>query len=157
MCHGCISHLSRQHCSSRMKVNREDQDKFAVYSRRGLRVHREWRSDCSSVCIFLKGLTEVKRDEFPHHGSNIEALCKLIPCFLTDGAGIVTSASGINDGAAALVLMKKPETDNRGLTPLAQLVSGSQESVELSIMGTGPSPAITLLQKQISHWRMWMH
>lgn len=74
-----------------------------------------------------------------------------MPSFLTDGAGLVTSASGINDGAAAVVLMKKPEADNRGLTPLAQIVSGSQDSVELSIMGTGPSPAVMLLQKQVGH------
>lgn len=80
-----------------------------------------------------------------------------MPCFLTDGAGIVTSASGLKDGAAAVVLRKKSEADNRGLTPLAQVVSGSQGSVELSITGTGPIPAIALLQKQVGHWRMWMH
>ncbi|XP_033723823.1 acetyl-CoA acetyltransferase, cytosolic isoform X2 [Tursiops truncatus] len=92
----------------------------------------------------ITGLTEVKTDEFPRHGSNMEAMSKLKPCFLTDGTGTVTpaNASGINDGAAAVVLMKKSEADSRGLTSLAQIVSWSQAGVEPSIMGIGPIPAI---------------
>ena len=91
-----------------------------------------------------KGLTEVKTDEFPHHGSNTEAVSKLKPCFLMDGTGTVTpaNASGMNDGAAAVVLMKTSEAGNRGLTPLAQIVSWAQADVEPSIMGIGPIPAI---------------
>uniref|UniRef100_A0A8C6DIN4 Uncharacterized protein n=1 Tax=Moschus moschiferus TaxID=68415 RepID=A0A8C6DIN4_MOSMO len=90
------------------------------------------------------GLTEVKTDEFPHHGSNMEAMSKLKPCFLMDGMGKVTlaNASGMNDGAAAVVLMKKSEAGNCGLTPLAQIVSWAQAGVEPSIMGLGPVPAI---------------
>ena len=93
---------------------------------------------------FLSGLTEVKTDEFPRHGSNMEAVSKLKPCFLMDGTGTVTraNASGMNDGAAAVVLMKKSEAGNRGLTPLAQIVSWAQVGVEPSIMGIGPIPAI---------------
>ncbi|XP_021103437.1 acetyl-CoA acetyltransferase, cytosolic isoform X2 [Heterocephalus glaber] len=92
----------------------------------------------------VTGLKEVKVDEFPRHGSNLEAMSKLKPYFITDGTGTVTAAnaSGINDGAAAVVLMKKSEADNRGLTPLAQIVSWSQAGVEPSLMGTGPIPAI---------------
>ncbi|XP_054577714.1 acetyl-CoA acetyltransferase, cytosolic isoform X2 [Eptesicus fuscus] len=92
----------------------------------------------------ITGLIEVKTDEFPRHGSNIEALSKLKPYFLTDGTGTVTpaNASGMNDGAAAVVLMKKSEAENRGLTPLAEIVSWSQAGVEPSIMGIGPIPAV---------------
>uniref|UniRef100_A0A8C2QWM1 Acetyl-CoA acetyltransferase 2 n=1 Tax=Capra hircus TaxID=9925 RepID=A0A8C2QWM1_CAPHI len=92
----------------------------------------------------ITGLTEVKTDEFPRHGSNMEAVSKLKPCFLMDGTGTVTpaNASGMNDGAAAVVLMKKSEAGNRGLTPLAQIVSWAQAGVEPSIMGIGPIPAI---------------
>lgn len=99
----------------------------------------------SNLRSFLfSGLTEVKTDEFPRHGSNMEALSKLKPHFLTDGTGTVTAAdaSGVNDGAAAVLLMKKSEADRRGLTPLAQIVSWSQVGVEPSIMGIGPIPAI---------------
>nr|XP_017200959.1 acetyl-CoA acetyltransferase, cytosolic isoform X2 [Oryctolagus cuniculus] len=92
----------------------------------------------------VTGPTEVKVDEFPRHGSNLEAVSKLKPYFLTDGTGTVTpaNASGMNDGAAAVVVMKKSEAASRGLVPLAQIVSWAQAGVEPSIMGTGPIPAI---------------
>ncbi|XP_036031725.1 acetyl-CoA acetyltransferase, cytosolic-like [Onychomys torridus] len=74
----------------------------------------------------------------------MEAMGKLKPYFLTDGTGTVTpaNASGINDGAAAVVLMKKTEAESRMLRPLARIVSWSQAGVEPSIMGVGPIPAI---------------
>uniref|UniRef100_A0A3B2WAL8 Acetyl-Coenzyme A acetyltransferase 2 n=1 Tax=Mus musculus TaxID=10090 RepID=A0A3B2WAL8_MOUSE len=92
----------------------------------------------------ITGLTEVKIDEFPRHGSNLEAMGKLKPYFLTDGTGTVTpaNASGMNDGAAAVVLMKKTEAERRMLKPLARIVSWSQAGVEPSVMGVGPIPAI---------------
>ncbi|EDL83039.1 rCG44942, isoform CRA_c [Rattus norvegicus] len=92
----------------------------------------------------ITGLAEVKIDEFPRHGSNLEAMSKLKPYFLTDGTGTVTSANatGMNDGAAAVVLMKKTEAESRMLKPLAQVVSWSQAGVEPSVMGVGPIPAI---------------
>ncbi|XP_054990916.1 acetyl-CoA acetyltransferase, cytosolic-like [Sorex araneus] len=81
-------------------------------------------------------LTEVKMDEFPRHGSNLDAIVK-------DGTGTVTpaNASLMNDGAAAVVLMRKSEAENHGLTPLAQIVSRAQEGVDPAIMGIGPFPA----------------
>uniref|UniRef100_A0A8C7EC50 Acetyl-CoA acetyltransferase 2 n=2 Tax=Nothoprocta TaxID=8806 RepID=A0A8C7EC50_NOTPE len=83
-------------------------------------------------------------DEHPRHGSNLETVAKLKPCFLKDGTGTVTAAnaSGINDGAAAVVLMKKSEAARRGLTPLAQIVSWAQTGLDPSIMGVGPITAI---------------
>ncbi|XP_031207492.1 acetyl-CoA acetyltransferase, cytosolic [Mastomys coucha] len=94
--------------------------------------------------LLSAGLTEVKIDEFPRHGSNLEAMAKLKPYFLTDGTGTVTpaNASGMNDGAAAVVLMKKTEAESRKLRPLARIVSWSQAGVEPSVMGVGPIPAI---------------
>ena len=82
--------------------------------------------------LLKKGLTEVKTDAFSHHGSNIEAMSKLKACFLMDGMGTVTpvNASGMNDGAAAVVFMKKSEAGNCGLTPLAQIASWAQAGVE---------------------------
>jgi acetyl-CoA C-acetyltransferase len=140
--------ITAENVAKKWQVSREDQDKLAVLSQnRTESAQKAGHFDKEIVPVFVssrKGLTEVKTDEFPRHGSNLEAMSKLKPYFLTDGTGTVTpaNASGINDGAAAVVLMKKSEADSRGLTPLARLVSWSQAGVEPSIMGTGPIPAI---------------
>ncbi|XP_019807106.1 acetyl-CoA acetyltransferase, cytosolic isoform X1 [Tursiops truncatus] len=140
--------ITAENVANKWQVSREDQDKVAVVSQnRTESAQKAGHFDKEIVPVFVsskKGLTEVKTDEFPRHGSNMEAMSKLKPCFLTDGTGTVTpaNASGINDGAAAVVLMKKSEADSRGLTSLAQIVSWSQAGVEPSIMGIGPIPAI---------------
>ncbi|POI28389.1 hypothetical protein CIB84_007861 [Bambusicola thoracicus] len=92
----------------------------------------------------ITGPVEVKTDEFPRHGSNLEAMAKLKPCFLTDGTGTVTAAnaSGLNDGAAAVILMKKSEAARRGLMPMARIVSWAQTGIDPSIMGVGPISAV---------------
>ncbi|XP_005390776.1 PREDICTED: acetyl-CoA acetyltransferase, cytosolic [Chinchilla lanigera] len=140
--------VTAENVAKKWQVSREAQDKAAVLSQnRTESAQKAGHFDKEIVPVFVssrKGLTEVKVDEYPRHGSNLEAVSKLKPYFLTDGTGTVTAAnaSGINDGAAAVVLMKKSEADNRGLTPLAQIVSWSQAGVEPSLMGTGPIPAI---------------
>ncbi|KAL4676655.1 hypothetical protein H8959_010800 [Pygathrix nigripes] len=137
-----------ENVAKKWQVSREDQDKVAVLSQnRTENAQKAGHFDKEIVPVLVssrKGLIEVKTDEFPRHGSNIEAMSKLKPYFLTDGTGTVTpaNASGMNDGAAAVVLMKKSEADKRGLTALAQIVSWSQVGVEPSIMGIGPIPAI---------------
>ncbi|KAM9234873.1 acetyl-CoA acetyltransferase, cytosolic [Dugong dugon] len=140
--------VTAENVAKKWQVSREDQDKVALLSQnRTESAQKAGHFDKEIVPVFVssrKGLTEVKTDEFPRHGSNIEAMSKLKPCFITDGTGTVTpaNASGINDGAAAVVLMKKSEAADRGLTPLAQIVSWSQAGVDPSVMGTGPIPAI---------------
>uniref|UniRef100_I3M697 Acetyl-CoA acetyltransferase 2 n=3 Tax=Ictidomys tridecemlineatus TaxID=43179 RepID=I3M697_ICTTR len=140
--------ITAENVAKKWQVSREDQDKVAVLSQnRTENAQKAGHFDKEIVPVFVssrKGLTEVKTDEFPRHGSNLEAMSKLKPYFVTDGTGTVTpaNASGINDGAAAVVLMKKSEANNRGLSPLAEIVSWSQVGVEPSIMGTGPIPAI---------------
>ncbi|XP_059032602.1 acetyl-CoA acetyltransferase, cytosolic isoform X2 [Mustela lutreola] len=140
--------MTAENVAKKWQVSREDQDKYAVLSQnRTESAQKAGYFDKEIIPVFVssrKGLTEVKTDEFPRHGSNIEGISKLKPYFLTDGTGTVTpaNASGINDGAAAVLLMKKSEATHRGLTPLAQIVSWSQVGVEPSIMGTGPIPAI---------------
>lgn len=140
--------ITAENVAKKWQVNREDQDKFAVLSQNKTESAQKaghFDKEIVPVCVpSRKGLTEVKTDEFPRHGCNTEAVSKVKPCFLTDGTGTVTAAnaSGINDGAAAVVLMKKSEADTRGLAPLAQIVSWSQVGVEPSIMGTGPIPAV---------------
>ncbi|XP_042545676.1 acetyl-CoA acetyltransferase, cytosolic [Dipodomys spectabilis] len=140
--------ITAENVAKQWQVSREDQDKVALLSQnRTEHAQKAGHFDKEIVPVLVssrKGITEVKTDEFPRHGSNLEALAKLKPYFLTDGTGTVTAAnaSGINDGAAAVVLMKKSEAENRGLKPLAQIVSWSQAGVDPSIMGTGPIPAI---------------
>ncbi|XP_039320816.1 acetyl-CoA acetyltransferase, cytosolic-like [Saimiri boliviensis] len=140
--------ITAENVAKKLQVSIQGQDKVAVLSQnRTENAQKAGHFDKEIVPVFVssgKGLTEVKTNEFPRHGSNMEAMSKLKPYFLTDGTGTVTpaNASGINDGAAAVVLMKKSETDKRGLTPLAQIVSWSQAGVEPSIMGIGPVPAI---------------
>ncbi|MEQ8166904.1 MAG: acetyl-CoA C-acyltransferase, partial [Alphaproteobacteria bacterium] len=80
-------------------------------------------------------------DEFPRHGTTIENLAKLRPAFDRDGTVTAGNASGINDGAAALVLMSRAEAEKRGTAPLARIVSWATAGVDPKIMGTGPIPA----------------
>lgn len=140
--------VTAENVAKQWQVSREDQDKVAVLSQnRTENAQKAGHFDKEIVPVVVssrKGPTEVKTDEFPRHGSNLEAVSKLKPYFLTDGTGTVTpaNASGMNDGAAAVVVMKKSEAARRGLAPLAQIVSWAQAGVEPSIMGTGPIPAI---------------
>ncbi|XP_043858654.1 acetyl-CoA acetyltransferase, cytosolic [Dromiciops gliroides] len=140
--------ITAENVAQKWKVSREDQDGYALSSQnRTENAQKAGYFDKEIVPVSVpsrKGPVEIKTDEFPRHGSTLEAMSKLKPCFLTDGSGTVTAAnaSGMNDGAAAVVLMKKSEAERRGLTPLAQIVSWSQVGVEPSIMGVGPIPAI---------------
>ncbi|HEU0117242.1 MAG TPA: acetyl-CoA C-acyltransferase, partial [Alphaproteobacteria bacterium] len=88
-----------------------------------------------------KGDTVFEQDEFPRFGSTMEGFAKLKPAFQKDGTVTAGNASGINDGAAALVLMTADEAKKRGVTPLARIASWATCGVDPSIMGTGPIPA----------------
>jgi acetyl-CoA C-acetyltransferase len=95
-----------------------------------------------------KGDTIVETDEFPKAGVTVEALAKLRPAFSKDGSVTAGNASGINDGAAALVLMGAEAAERRGITPLARIVSWATAGVDPAVMGSGPIPASRLaLQK----------
>ena len=83
----------------------------------------------------------VDADEYPKHGATLEAVGKLRPAFDKEGTVTAGNASGINDGAAAVVLMKASEAAKLGKTPLARIVSWAQAGVDPKIMGTGPIPA----------------
>lgn len=86
----------------------------------------------------------VTNDEHPRADTTVEGLNGLKPCFVKDGTGTVTAgnASGINDGAAVVMVMTHKEATSRGLTPLAKIVTWAQAGVDPSVMGTGPIPAI---------------
>jgi acetyl-CoA C-acetyltransferase len=88
-----------------------------------------------------KGDTVVDKDEFIRHGVTLESIQGLKPAFTKDGSVTAANASGLNDGAAALVLMSAEEAAKRGLKPLARIASWANAGVEPEIMGTGPIPA----------------
>jgi acetyl-CoA C-acetyltransferase len=88
-----------------------------------------------------KGDTVVDTDEFPRFGTTLDAVAKLRPAFAKEGSVTAGNASGINDGAAAVVLMTEDEARRRKITPLARIVSWAHAGVDPAIMGTGPIPA----------------
>ena len=89
-----------------------------------------------------KGEVVVDTDEFPRHGTTVETLAKLRPAFTKEGGSVTAgNASGINDGAAAVVLMSADEAKKRGLSPLARIVSWATAGVDPAVMGSGPIPA----------------
>ncbi len=127
------------------QITREDQDNFAVASQNKAEAARKagkFKDEIVPVTIKgKKGDTVVSDDEYIRDGATLDSLTKLRPAF--DKAGTVTAgnASGINDGAAAVVLMTAAEAKKRGIEPLARIVSWAQAGVDPSIMGTGPVPA----------------
>ena len=128
------------------QITREDQDKFAVASQNKAEAAKKagkFKDEIAPVTIKgKKGDTVVSEDEYIRDGATLDSLTKLRPAF--DKAGTVTAgnASGINDGAAAVVLMTAAEAKKRGITPLARIVSWAQAGVDPSIMGTGPDPGV---------------
>ncbi|KAJ8355621.1 hypothetical protein SKAU_G00184150 [Synaphobranchus kaupii] len=140
--------ITAENVAKQWGVSREAQDQFAVSSQnRTEAAQKAGHFDREIVPVFVpsrKGPVEVKMDEFPRHGSSLDAMAKLKPCFVKDGTGTVTAgnASGINDGAAAVVLMTLSEAQKKGLDPMARIVSWAQAGLDPSIMGTGPIPAI---------------
>ncbi|XP_063163969.1 acetyl-CoA acetyltransferase, cytosolic [Candoia aspera] len=140
--------ITAENVAKQWKVSREEQDQLAVNSQnKAENAQKGGYFDKEIVPVVVpsrRGPTEVKADEHPRHGCNIQTVAKLKPCFITSGTGTVTAAnaSGINDGAAAVILMKKSEAVKRNLTPLAQIVSSAQVGVDPSVMGIAPIMAI---------------
>ncbi|NWS08138.1 THIC protein, partial [Motacilla alba] len=140
--------ITAENVAKKWQVSRGEQDQLAVQSQNRAEAAQKAGYFTKEIVPVLvpskKGPIEVKVDEHPRHGSNLETMAKLKPCFLTDGTGTVTAAnaSGLNDGAAAVLLMKKSEAARRGLMPLARIVSWAQTGIDPSIMGVGPISAI---------------
>ncbi|XP_070843320.1 acetyl-CoA acetyltransferase, cytosolic [Chaetodon trifascialis] len=145
--HGYHMGITAENVAKQWDVSREQQDLFAVQSQnRTEAAQKAGHFDQEIVPVTVstrQGPVEVKMDEFPRHGSNMDSMSKLKPCFIKN-SGTVTAgnASGINDGAAATVLMSQSEAARRGVKPMARIVSSAQVGLDPSIMGTGPIPAI---------------
>jgi acetyl-CoA C-acetyltransferase len=127
------------------QLTRDEQDAFAVASQnKAEAAQKAGRFKDEIVPVTLKtrkGETIVDADEYIRHGATFESMQKLRPAFDKEGTVTAGNASGINDGAAAIVLMTEEEAVRRGLTPLVRIVSWATAGVDPQIMGTGPIPA----------------
>jgi acetyl-CoA C-acetyltransferase len=146
-----------ENVAKQFQITRQMQDEFAVKSQNKAEAAQaagKFKDEIVAVTIkSRKGDIVVDTDEYPKKGVTLEALAKLRPAFDKEGTVTAASASGINDGAAAVVLMKASEAAKLGKTPLARIVSWAQAGVDPSIMGTGPIPASRAALKKAS----WKH
>ena len=146
-----------ENVAKQFQITRAQQDEFAVASQNKAEAAQaagKFKDEIVPVTIkSRKGDIVVDTDEYPKKGVTLEALTKLRPAFDKEGTVTAASASGINDGAAAVVLMKASEAAKLGKTPLARIVSWAQAGVDPSIMGTGPIPASRAALKKAG----WKH
>jgi acetyl-CoA C-acetyltransferase len=141
-----------ENVAQRWQITREQQDQFAVASQNKAEAAQKagrFKDEIVPVTIKTrKGEVVVDSDEHPKHGTTLEALAKLRPAFDKNGTVTAGSASGINDGAAAVVLMSAEEAKKRGIKPLARIVSWATVGVDPAVMGSGPIPASRLALKK---------
>jgi acetyl-CoA C-acetyltransferase len=143
--HGYHMGTTAENVAQKFQLSREVQDTFAVASQNKAEAAQKagkFNDEIVPVVIKTrKGDVVFDSDEYIRHGATMEAMGKLRPAFSKDGTVTAANASGLNDGAAAVVLMRESEAVKRGLTPLARIASWSTAGVAPEIMGTGPIPA----------------
>src|SRR6266436_2213809 len=141
-----------ENVAQRWQITREQQDEFAARSQaKAEAAQKAGRFTDEIVPVVVKsrrGDTIVDTDEHPKHGTTVDVLAKLRPAFDKNGTVTAGNASGINDGAAAVVLMTAAEAEKRGVKPLARLVSWATAGVDPAIMGSGPIPASRMALKK---------
>ena len=145
--------LTAENLAERYSISREDQDRFALESQRRA-------EDAIKSCRFSQEITPfpvpqkkgeavvVTHDEFPRFGLTLDTLARLKPAFKKDGTVTAGNASGINDGAAALVVMSESGARKRGIEPLARIRAYAAAGVEPQLMGLGPIPAVQKVLKK---------
>ena len=137
--------ITAENIAEKYQITRDDQDSFAATSQnRAEAAISEGKFKAEIVPVEVQKRKEtvtVEQDEFPRAGVTAEGLGKLRPAFKKDGSVTAGNASGINDGAAAVLLMRKSEAEKRGLQPIAQIKSYATAGVDPSVMGTGPIPS----------------
>jgi len=146
-----------ENVAKQWQITRQQQDEFAVASQNKAEAAMKagkFKDEIVPVVIKTrKGDVTVDTDEYPKAGVTLEGISKLRPAFDKEGTVTAASASGINDGAAVVVLMKASEAAKLGHTPLARIVSWAQAGVDPAIMGTGPIPASRAALKKAG----WKH
>jgi len=143
--HGYHMGNTAENVARAFQITRDEQDQFAFNSQRKAgeaMAAGRFADEITPVTVKgRKGDVVVSADEYPKPDTTMEILGKLRPAFAKDGSVTAGNASGINDGAAAVVVMTAAEAAKRGITPLARIVSWATAGVDPSIMGTGPIPA----------------
>ena len=134
-----------ENVAQRWQITRAQQDEFAVGSQNKAEAAQKagrFKDEITPVTVKTrKGDVVVADDEYPRHGATLDAMSKLKPAFAKDGTVTAGNASGINDGAGAVVLMKASDAAKEGKRALARIVSWAHAGVDPAIMGTGPIPA----------------
>ncbi|WP_282601996.1 acetyl-CoA C-acetyltransferase [Paracoccus sp. PARArs4] len=134
-----------ENVADQWSISRDQQDEFALASQnKAEAAQNAGRFDDEIVAYTVKGRkgdTVVDKDEYIRHGATIEGMQKLRPAFTKEGSVTAGNASGLNDGAAAVMVMSEDEAARRGLTPLARIASYATAGLDPAIMGTGPIPS----------------
>ena len=137
--------ITAENVAAKWQISREEQDKFALGSQNKAEAAQKAGKFTDEIATFTvstrKGDVVVDSDEYIRAGTTLEGLTKLKPAFSKDGTVTAGNASGLNDGAAALVLMSAEEARARGLTPLARIAAWATAGVDPAVMGSGPIPA----------------
>lgn len=143
--HGYHMGVTAENVAERWQITKEEQDAFAAASQNKAEAAKKagrFKDEIVPVTVASrKGDIVVDADEYIREGVTVEGMAKLKPAFKKDGTVTAGNASGINDGAAAVVLMTRAEAERRGLKPLATIRSWATAGVDPAIMGTGPIPA----------------
>ena len=143
--HGYHMGNTAENVAKQFNISREAQDAFAAASQQKAEAaQKAGRFVAEITPVVVKGRKaeiRVDTDEHPRHGTTIDTLSGLRPAFAKEGTVTAGNASGINDGAAATLLMSASAAEARGITPMARIVSWATAGVDPSIMGTGPIPA----------------
>ena len=143
--HGYHMGTTAENIAAKWQISRDEQDKFALGSQNKAEAAQKAGRFKDEIVPFTistrKGDVVVDQDEYIRPGTTLDMLAKLRPAFSKEGSVTAGNASGLNDGAAALVLMSADEAQKRGLTPLARIVSWATAGVDPALMGSGPIPA----------------
>jgi acetyl-CoA C-acetyltransferase len=143
--HGYHMGSTAENVAERWQIGRKQQDEFAAYSqRKAEEAQKAGRFKDEIVAVTVKsrkGEVVVDTDEHPKHGTTADALAKLRPAFNKNGSVTAGNASGLNDGAAAVLLMRADAANKRGVKPIARIVSWATAGVDPAVMGSGPIPA----------------
>jgi acetyl-CoA C-acetyltransferase len=137
--------VTAENVARQWQITREQQDEFAVKSQNKAEAAQKAGKFKDEIVPYTistkKGDVVIDADEYIKHGVTMEGVGKLRPAFAKDGTVTAANASGLNDGAAALIVMSADEAKKRGLTPLARIASWATAGVDPSLMGSGPIPA----------------
>jgi acetyl-CoA C-acetyltransferase len=143
--HGYHMGTTAENVAQKWQISREEQDMFAVASQNKAEAAQKagcFKDEIAAVTVASrKGEVVVEQDEYIRAGVTLAAVSQIKPAFSKDGTVTAGNASGLNDGAAAVVVMRADDAERRGITPLARIASWATAGVDPQVMGTGPIPA----------------